>query len=89
MEYFFTFKEVKGTRRIFKIVYFFLMEYTSGKVEDHDQEVDECRWVPVDEAAGLMRFKDEKDMIEKAKRMIEGLGENDKAITSGDGRGSE
>ncbi len=77
IEYFFTFKDAQGTKRIFKIVYFFLMEYTSGKVEDHDYEVDECRWVPIDEAAGLMRFKDEKEMIEKARKMIDGLGGKD------------
>lgn len=80
IEYFFTFKDAQGTRRIFKIVYFFLMEYTSGRVEDHDQEVDECRWVPIDEAACLMRFKDEKEMIEKAGRMIEGLGDGEKSV---------
>ena len=85
IEYFFTFKDVQGTKRIFKIVYFFLMEYTSGRVEDHDYEVDECRWVPIDEAAGLMRFKDEKDMIEKAKLMIEGLGEDNKPGEPGHG----
>ncbi|MBI4950324.1 MAG: NUDIX hydrolase [Deltaproteobacteria bacterium] len=72
IEYFYTFKEEGGgTKRYFKIVYFFLMEYISGKVEDHDSEVDECRWVPIDEAISLMRFKDEKEMLEKARRMIE------------------
>lgn len=70
IEYFFTLKEGAETRRIFKIVYFFLMEYTSGRVEDHDEEVDECRWVPIGEAAGMMRFKDEKDIIRKAMEMI-------------------
>ncbi|MBW7956651.1 MAG: NUDIX hydrolase [Deltaproteobacteria bacterium] len=73
IEYFFTMKEGGETRRIFKIVYFFLMEYTSGRVEDHDEEVDECRWVPIGEAAGMMRFKDEKDIIRKAREMIEML----------------
>lgn len=73
IQYFFTFKEKEEARRIFKIVYFFLMEYTSGSVEDHDDEVDECRWVPIDEAAGMMRFKDEKEIIGKAREMIERL----------------
>jgi len=73
IQYFFTFKEKEEARRIFKIVYFFLMEYTSGSVEDHDDEVDECRWVPIDEAAGMMRFKDEKEIIRKAREMIERL----------------
>lgn len=71
IEYFFTFKEEGGVaKRYFKIVYFFLMEYLSGKVEDHDSEVDECRWVGIDEAVSLMRYKDEKEILEKARRMI-------------------
>lgn len=72
IEYFYSMKEDSGVRRIFKIVYFFLMEYISGDVADHDHEVDECRWVPIDEAISLMRFRDEKEIIEKARRMIEG-----------------
>lgn len=76
IEYFYTFKDELGAlTRYFKIVYFFLMEYTGGDVADHDHEVDECRWVPIDEAIGLMRFKDEKDIIQKAKELIKGLPE--------------
>jgi len=71
IEYFYSLKEGGGQpRRIFKIVYFFLMEYLSGNVADHDHEVDECRWVPIEEAIGLMRFKDEKEVLSKALRMI-------------------
>lgn len=70
IEYFYSIKDSGAPRRIFKIVYFFLMEYISGDVADHDHEVDECRWVPIDEAISLMRFKDEKEIIAKARRMI-------------------
>lgn len=71
IEYFYSLKEDGlPPRRIFKIVYFFLMEFISGDVADHDDEVDECRWVPVDEAIDLMRFKDEKEILGKARRMI-------------------
>lgn len=71
IEYFYSMKDAGATRRIFKIVYFFLMEYLSGDVAGHDHEVDECRWVSIDEAEGLMRFKDEKEIIARARRMIE------------------
>lgn len=73
IEYFFTFKGDDGLKRYFKIVYFFLMEYISGVVTDHDHEVDECRWVPIDEAVKLMKYKDEKEIIGKAKELINGL----------------
>lgn len=49
------------------------MEYLSGDVADHDWEVDECRWVEIGEAIKLMRYKDEKEIIEKAKKMISAL----------------
>ncbi len=71
IEYFFTFRDGNETRRVFKIVYFFLMRYTHGSVARHDSEVDDCRWFGIDEAIGLMKYKDEKETLEKAKRMIE------------------
>ncbi len=70
IEYFFTLRDDAELRRIFKIVYFFLMEYTSGVVTDHDDEVDECRWFPIDEAVRLMKYEDEKGILKKAKRLI-------------------
>lgn len=73
IEYFYTVKDSGPPKRVFKIVYFFLMEYLSGDVADHDDEVDECRWVPIAEAIELMRFKDEKETLEKARRMIRDL----------------
>ncbi|MEK7772953.1 MAG: NUDIX hydrolase, partial [Deltaproteobacteria bacterium] len=60
IEYFFAFKEEGEARRVFKIVYFFLMEYAGGDVADHDTEVDECRWFPIDQAIKLMKYEDEK-----------------------------
>lgn len=70
IEYFYSLKDAGPPRRVFKIVYFFLMEYISGDVADHDHEVDECRWVSIEDAIELMRFKDEKEILSKARRMI-------------------
>lgn len=72
IEYFFTFKDdEQGPKRVFKIVYFFLMRYTKGSVAGHDFEVDDCRWFDIDTAIGLMKYRDEREILEKAKRMIE------------------
>lgn len=71
IEYFYTFKEGEETKRYFKIVYFFLMEYTGGNVEDHDHEVDECRWFQIDDAIETLKYKDEKEIVRKAKAIIE------------------
>jgi len=70
IEYFFTVRDDTEPRRVFKIVYFFLMEYTSGVVTDHDDEVDECRWFLIDEAIRLMKYDDEKGILKKARKLI-------------------
>lgn len=70
IEYFYTLKDEHETKRVFKMVYFFLMEYTSGDTSEHDDEVDECRWFPIDEAISLLTYADEKGVVEKAKGLI-------------------
>ena len=73
INYFFMLKDEGETRRFFKIVYFFLMEYTGGSVEDHDEEVEECRWFNINEAIKLMKYEDEKEILKKAKKLIKEL----------------
>lgn len=70
IQYFYAQKEAEGTKRFFKIVYFFLMEYTAGDVKDHDTEVNDCRWFPIDEAIKVVEYKDEKEILKRAKKMI-------------------
>jgi 8-oxo-dGTP pyrophosphatase MutT (NUDIX family) len=53
-------------RRILKKVSFYLFEYRSGSVEDHDDEIEEARWMPLEEAAGELSFKGEREMVERA-----------------------
>lgn len=74
IEYFFTFKDEHGPKRYFKIVYFFLMEYAGGSTEDHDHEVDECRWVEINEAIKLMKYEDEKGILRNARKTIKEIG---------------
>lgn len=70
IHYFYAHKEEGETKRFFKIVYFFLMEYTGGDVANHDMEVDDCKWFPIDDAIKSVEYKDEMDILKKAKRMI-------------------
>jgi 8-oxo-dGTP diphosphatase len=49
------------------------MRFVSGDTSDHDDEVDESRWVPVDEALSMLAFKSERDVVAKAAEMIPGL----------------
>lgn len=70
IEYFYTFTDELESKKVFKMVYFFLMEFISGDTSMHDDEVDECRWFDIDEAASLLSFPDERMIVEKAKEEI-------------------
>ena len=59
--------------RYHKFVHFYLLEYRSGNVSDHDHEVEEARWVGFDEALEMLEFKGERDVVQKAREMIREL----------------
>jgi 8-oxo-dGTP pyrophosphatase MutT (NUDIX family) len=56
--------------RVFKSVTFFLVEYEGGRLGDLPEafrhEVDEVRWLPLADAPGLMTYKGEREVVEKA-----------------------
>jgi 8-oxo-dGTP pyrophosphatase MutT (NUDIX family) len=53
-------------RRIAKVVRFFLLEYVSGEVEDHDHEVERACWMPLAQAAQELTYAGERDMAARA-----------------------
>jgi len=56
--------------RFHKFVHFYLLEYRSGDVSNHDHEVEESRWVSFEEAIEMLAFKSEREVVEKAQEMI-------------------
>ena len=70
IEYWFTADWDNIRRRIHKFVHFFLMRHKDGDGSDHDHEVDEVRWVTIDEALQTLKFKAERDLVQKAATMI-------------------
>ncbi|MGH2839279.1 MAG: NUDIX hydrolase [Solirubrobacteraceae bacterium] len=56
----------RGGRRIAKAVEFFLLRYVDGDVADHDHEVENARWVPLEEAADTLSYAGERDMVRRA-----------------------
>jgi 8-oxo-dGTP pyrophosphatase MutT (NUDIX family) len=56
--------------RIFKVVSFYLLRYSSGRLGDippeHAHEVDEARWLPLEDAPRLLAYGGERQMAEKA-----------------------
>lgn len=49
--------------RVLKVVSFFLLRYRSGRLEDHDHEVEEALWIPLEEAPSRLAYRGEKDMV--------------------------
>jgi 8-oxo-dGTP pyrophosphatase MutT (NUDIX family) len=56
--------------RIFKTVHFYLLECLGGNPEEHDFEVDEVRWFPLEEAGRVLSYKSERETVEKAGVML-------------------
>jgi 8-oxo-dGTP pyrophosphatase MutT (NUDIX family) len=56
--------------RIFKVVSFFLVRYAGGRLGDlpeaHRHEGAEVRWLPLEDAPGLLAYGGERDMARKA-----------------------
>jgi ADP-ribose pyrophosphatase YjhB (NUDIX family) len=57
-------------RRIHKTVHHFLMRYESGKLCDDDLEVVEVDWVPLDDVATRLAYRDERRLVAKARGML-------------------
>jgi len=62
--------------RIFKIVSFYLLRYSRGRLGDlpakFRHEVDEARWLPLEDAPRLLSYKGEREMAEKALAVLNG-----------------
>ena len=56
----------RNGKSIPKQVDFFLFEYVSGDVEDHDHEVQDARWMPMEEAARALTYPGEREMAARA-----------------------
>lgn len=70
IEYWYASKEQGQPVRFHKFVYFYLLRYKSGSTENHDQEVNEARWVEIDQAYELLTFKTEQKVVKQAKEMM-------------------
>jgi 8-oxo-dGTP pyrophosphatase MutT (NUDIX family) len=61
--------------RVFKIVSFYLVRYSGGRLGDlrpeHAHEVADVRWLPLDEAPRLLAYGGEREMAERALAALE------------------
>ena len=60
----------RGGRAVRKTVRFYLCDYVEGSTDDHDHEVTEVLWMPVEEAMQQLTYPGERDMVERAARVM-------------------
>jgi 8-oxo-dGTP pyrophosphatase MutT (NUDIX family) len=53
-------------RLISKRVQFFLFEFRSGSPDDHDHEIEDARWVPMEQAVRELTYPGEREMVRRA-----------------------
>ncbi len=56
--------------RIFKRVYFYLMEVVGGDLSAHDGEIDEAAWVDLEEATQRASHRSERQLLAKARTLL-------------------
>jgi 8-oxo-dGTP diphosphatase len=56
----------RAGRRIPKSVVFYLFRYLGGDPADHDDEVEEARWMALAEAIGALSYDGEREMVSRA-----------------------
>lgn len=53
-------------RAVPKRVSFYLFRYRGGDPADHDDEVEEARWMPLREASTALTYEGERQMVKRA-----------------------
>jgi 8-oxo-dGTP pyrophosphatase MutT (NUDIX family) len=72
ISYVFSWRDAPGKPlvRIFKNVHYFLMEPRGGSLDKHDHEMDEVRWMDIEEAEHRASYKSDREIIVKARAML-------------------
>ena len=61
----------RGGRTIAKSVSFYLFKYVEGDTDDHDDEVEEARWIGLREAQTALTHTGEREMVTRALTYLE------------------
>ena len=56
----------RAGRQVDKLVRFYLFQYRSGDVADHDHEIEDARWMPMEEAVRSLTYVGEREMVARA-----------------------
>jgi 8-oxo-dGTP pyrophosphatase MutT (NUDIX family) len=58
-------------RAVPKSVEFFLFRYLSGDTGDHDREVEQARWMDLEEAQAALSYEGEREMVALARAALD------------------
>lgn len=56
--------------KIKKTVYYFLMEYASGDIKDHDFEMENVEWLLINEVQARLTYKSDKEVWTQARKLL-------------------
>jgi len=57
-------------KSIKKTVYYFLMEYVSGDIEDHDWEMENVEWLPIEQVRKRLSYPSDKKVWKEAVKLV-------------------
>jgi 8-oxo-dGTP pyrophosphatase MutT (NUDIX family) len=58
-------------RTVSKTVHFYLFSYVQGDTADHDDEVEQARWIDLSEAREQLTYPAERDMVARALEQLD------------------
>ncbi len=64
-----------GLTRIHKFVYYYLMKYTGGDIVPQKEEIDEAKFIPINEVKKTLSYETDQEIFNRALRSLEKLGE--------------
>ncbi|MCJ7827972.1 NUDIX domain-containing protein [Patescibacteria group bacterium] len=72
LEYFFWGEKERGGKKtkIFKTVFFYLLQYISGSIESHDLEMEQVVWLSSRQALEKLAFKGEKEALKEGMKLV-------------------
>ncbi len=71
VEYWYYSKDGENRIRYHKFVYFYLLRTLGGDIKNHDWEVNEARWIDIDQAGNMLAFNNEKEILTKARESLQ------------------
>jgi 8-oxo-dGTP pyrophosphatase MutT (NUDIX family) len=64
------FRKSKEYGNAIKFVHFYLMEYIDGNPNDHDNEVAQSEWFPLEQVEEKLKWPHDKEIFTKAKHIL-------------------